>query len=95
MALKSWVDNWEHLSTFFKFSPGIRRIIYTTNPIEGLHRQVRKYTKSKAAFTSENALFKQIYCAIINIINKWNQPYQNWSATISELDIHFPNRIVC
>lgn len=93
IVLKSWNQNWEHLSGYFQFSPSIRKLIYTTNPIEGFHRQVRKYTKTKGAFTSQNALYKLVYCAIKNIEKKWNQPVQNWSETISQLDIAFPNRI--
>ena len=61
MVLKSWQTNWDHLSHYFQYSGDIRRLIYTTNAIEGFHRQVRKFTKTKGAFTSENALFKLIY----------------------------------
>ena len=93
MVLKSWQNNWDNLTTYFKYSMEVRRLIYTTNPIEGFHRQVRKYTKTKGAFTSENALFKLIYCAINNISSKWNQPLHNWALTISQLDIYFPNRL--
>jgi transposase-like protein len=93
MALKSWHDNWDNLSAYFKFSPAIRKLIYTTNPIEGFHRQIRKYTKTKGAFTSENALLKLTFCAINGIVRKWNMPIANWSATISELDLFFPKRL--
>jgi transposase-like protein len=93
MVIKSWKNNWDNLTTYFKYSSDVRRLIYTTNPIEGFHRQVRKYTKTKGAFTSENALFKLIFCAISNIALKWNQPLQNWALTISQLDIYFPNRL--
>ena len=93
MVIKSWQTNWDNLTTYFKYSSDVRRLIYTTNPIEGFHRQVRKYTKTKGAFTSENALFKLIFCAINNIIAKWNQPLPNWALTISQLDIYFPNRL--
>ena len=93
IVLKSWTNNWEHLSAYFKFSPLIRKLIYTTNPIEGFHRQVRKYTKTKGAFTSLDALYKLVYCAIKNIQKKWNQPIQNWAETMSQLDVAFPNRI--
>ena len=95
VALKSWHNNWVHLSQYFQFSPAIRKLIYTTNAVEGLHRQIRKYTKSKGAFTSENALLKLVYCAMKSIIQKWNnQPLQNWASIISQLDIAFPNRLV-
>lgn len=63
MVLKSWQTKWDNLATYFKYSSEIRRLIYTTNAVEGFHRQVRKYTKSKGAFTSENALVKLIYSA--------------------------------
>jgi len=94
MVIKSWNNNWEHLSSYFKYSADIKRLIYTTNPIEGFHRQVRKYTKTKGAFTSENALFKLMFCAIREISAKWNQPLHNWALTISQLDIYFPGRII-
>ena len=93
MVIKSWQNNWDNLTTYFKYSSDVRRLIYTTNPIEGFHRQVRKYTKTKGAFVSENALFKLIFCAINNITVKWNQPLPNWALTISQLDIYFPNRL--
>ena len=93
MVIKSWQNNWDNLTTYFKYSSDVRGLIYTTNPIEGFHRQVRKYTKTKGAFTSENALFKLIFCAINKIADKWNQPLHNWALTISQLDIYFPNRL--
>lgn len=93
MVLRSWQNKWEELSTYFKYSAEIRRLIYTTNPIEGFHRQVRKYTKSKGAFTSENALVKLIYCAYQRIRAKWNQPMHNWALIISQLDIYFEGRL--
>jgi putative transposase len=93
MVIKSWQQNWEHLATYFKYSNEIRRLIYTTNPIEGFHRQIRKYTKTKGAFTSENALFKLVFCAIKQITQKWNMPIPNWALTISQLDIFFPDRL--
>ena len=93
MVIKSWQANWDNLSTYFKYSAEVRKLIYTTNPIEGFHRQVRKYTKTKGAFTSENALFKLVFCAIKQVTAKWNMPIQNWALAISQLDIYFPNRL--
>lgn len=93
IVLKSWQAKWEYLSAYFKYTKPVRRLIYTTNPIEGFHRQVRKYTKSKGAFTSENALYKLIYCAIQQIQKKWNMPVHNWAETISQLDIYFKDRL--
>lgn len=88
----SWRNNWEHLSNFFKYPEPIRRIMYTTNTIEGFHRQVRKITKTKGAFTSDMALLKLIYLATQNMIEKWNQPISNWGLVASQLDILFGQR---
>jgi len=92
-AIKPWFNNWQHLSSYFMYSASIRRLIYTTNPIEGFHRQIRKFTKTKGAFVSENALFKLVFCAINKITRRWSSPLQNWALTFSELDIRFPNRL--
>lgn len=93
IVMRSWHNNWEHLSTYFKYDTHVRRLIYTTNAVEGLHRMVRKYTKSKGAFSSENALLKLVYCAYMKIAKKWNMPVANWALIISQLDIHFPQRL--
>jgi len=93
MVIKSWQTKWDYLSTYFKYSKEIRKLIYTTNAIEGFHRQVRKYTKSKAAFTSESALIKLVYSACQRIKGKWYQPLHNWALTVSQLDIYFSGRL--
>lgn len=93
MVIKSWQTNWEHLSHYFQYSGDIRRLIYTTNAIEGFHRQVRKFTKTKGAFTSETALFKLVYCACQKIAEKWTAPLQNWALTISQLHVYFEGRL--
>ena len=93
VVIKSWQDNWEKLSTYFKYTEDIRRIIYTTNTIEGFHRQVRKVTKNKGVFPSDDALLKLVYLAYRNISKKWTQPLQNWSLTVSQLAIHFEGRL--
>ncbi len=92
-VMKSWNDNWENLSQYFKYPEELRRIIYTTNIVEGFHRQIRKYTKNKGAFTSENALLKLIYCASQKVLEKWNQPMHNWALIISQLQIYFDGRL--
>jgi transposase-like protein len=92
-VIKSWSNNWDNLTNYFKYTKDIRKIVYTTNPIEGFHRQVRKYTKTKGAFTSEGALFKLIYCACDKIKERWNQPLHNWALTIGQLDLHFEGRL--
>ena len=93
MVLRSWQSKWEELSAYFKYSAEIRRLIYTNNPIEAFHRQVRKFTKSKGSFTSEGALVKLIYCAYQRIREKWTMPISNWALIISQLDIYFEKRL--
>ncbi len=93
LVINSWRNNWHKLSTYFKYDPAIRRLIYTTNAIEGFHRQVRKVTKTKGAFPSDMALLKLIYLAYRNIRKKWTAPLQNWGMTVSQLSIWFQGRL--
>jgi transposase-like protein len=93
VVLKSWNTNWEKLSTYFQYDEQIRRLIYTTNPVEGFHRQVRKVTKTKGAFPNDMALLKLIYLATENISKKWTQPLQNWGLTVQQLCIKFGDRM--
>lgn len=93
VVIDSWRRNWDKLSTYFQYSEAIRKLIYTTNTIEGFHRQVRKVTKTKGAFTSDMALLKLIYLVTQNIQKKWTQPLQNWSLTVSQLSIKFGDRL--
>jgi transposase-like protein len=93
IVIASWKNNWHKLSTFFKYAKPIRKLIYTTNAIESFHRQVRKVTKNKTAFTSDMALLKLIYLAQRNISRKWTQPLQNWGLTVSQLSIIFGERL--
>lgn len=93
LVISSWRNNWPKLSTYFKYDPAIRRLIYTTNTIEGFHRQVRKVTKTKGAFPSDMALLKLIYLAYRNIRKKWTAPLQNWGMTVSQLSIWFEGRL--
>lgn len=93
VAVQSWFNNWENLSSFYEYSEDIRRLIYTTNPIEGFHRQVRKVTKTKGAFTSDIALQKLIYLVVQKVSQKWTMPIRNWGTTISQLYIIFGDRI--
>jgi len=93
LVLNSWRNNWNKLSTYFKYDPVIRKMIYTTNTIEGFHRQVRKVTKTKGAFPSDMALLKLIYLAYQNIRKKWTSPLQNWGLTVSQLSIWFEGRL--
>lgn len=93
VVIESWENNWERLTRYFHYPTAIRRIIYTTNTVEGFHRQLRKATKTKGAFTSDNALLKLLYLTIERIVEKWTSPLQNWSLTFSQLDIYFRDRI--
>lgn len=93
VVIKSWRVNWDKLSTYFQYTKSIRKIIYTTNTVEGYHRQIRKVTKTKGAFTSDNALMKLIYLATKNIVKKWNSPIPNWGETVQQLSIIFEDRI--
>jgi len=92
VVLRSWNENWDELSNYFKYDEPIRKLIYTTNAVEGFHRQIRKVTKTKGAFTSDMALMKLIYLATENISRKWTQPIQNWALTAQQLCIIFEGR---
>jgi len=93
IVIKSWRNNWERLSQYFKYPEDIRRIIYTTNTIEAVHRQFRKLTKTKGAFPNKHSLLKLLYMGIQNASKKWTMPIQNWSLTISQLAIFFEGRL--
>ena len=93
VVMDSWNNNWEQLSQYFKYTQPIRKLIYTTNPIEAYHRQIRKVTKTKGAFPNEMALLKLVYLATQNIQKKWTAPLHNWSLTVQQLYIRFEERI--
>ena len=93
MVISSWEKNWAKLSTYFKYPAGIRKLIYTTNTIEGYHRQIRKVTKNKGVFTSDAALLKLIYLATERIQQKWTMPLSNWAISASQLKIIFADRM--
>lgn len=92
LVIASWKNNWEKLTTYFKYTEPIRKLIYTTNTIEGFHRQIRKVTKTKGAFTSDMALFKLIFLAMENASRKWSC-IRGWSQTVAQLAIHFEGRL--
>lgn len=93
VVIKSWNTNWEKLSAYFQYDKHIRKLIYTTNAVEGFHRQIRKVTKTKGAFPNDMALLKLIYLATENISKKWTQPLQNWGLTVQQLCIKFGDRM--
>jgi len=93
VVVGSWRNNWHKLGTFFKYTEDIRKVIYTTNTVEGYHRQLRKVTKTKGAFTNDMALLKLVYLASKRIEEKWTVPLKNWGMTIQQLSIMFGDRI--
>lgn len=93
IALRSWRNNWDDLSTYFKYPQEIRTLIYTTNAMESYNRQLRKVTKSKAVFPSDTSLHKSLYLATIDISDKWTQKIRNWSQILAHLSIYFEERL--
>jgi len=93
IVINSWRNKWENLSVYFKYPEEIRKVIYTTNIIESVHRQFRKLTKTKGAFPNENSLLKLLYLGIQNASRKWTMPVRNWSLTLSQLAIFFEGRL--
>ena len=90
---QSWRDNWANLSTYFKYPQEVRRLIYTTNAIEGFNRQLRKVTKSKSVFPTDDSLFKMLYLAMMDITKKWTGRRQDWSKIYAQLTIFFADRM--
>ncbi|MCI8759073.1 MAG: transposase [Oscillospiraceae bacterium] len=91
-CVKSWEENWEVLSTFYEYPPEVRKIIYTTNMIEGLNRQFRQITKNKPSFTNDDSLRRMLYLASRRITKRWRTRCQNWDLVLSQLEIMFSNR---
>ena len=92
-AVKSWRDNWEELTTYFKYPGEVRKLIYTTNAIENFNRQLRKYTKTKSSYPTDDSLMKSIYLSMKEITKKWTGKVQNWGQINSQLSIYFEGRI--
>jgi len=93
IVIQSWRKKWVHLSAYFKYPTAIRKIIYTTNAVEAVHRQFRKLTKTKGAFPNENSLLKLLYAGILNATKNWTMPIHNWSQALSQLAIYFEGRL--
>ena len=92
-AIRSWREHWDELATMFKYSDEIRRIIYTTNAIENFNRQLRKVTKTKSAFVSDDALLKQLYLITMRVMEKWTMPIKDWGSIVMQLMIYFGSRV--
>ena len=93
LITSSWRNNWAELATFFKYPPEIRKIIYTTNIIESYHRQLRKVTKGKAIFPTDDALMKMLYLVTQDVMKKWNGRVRNWGQILLQLSVFFPERV--
>jgi putative transposase len=93
VPVQGWFTNWENLSTFFQYDAYIAKVIYTTNIVAGFHRQVRKVTKTKGAFTSDTALLKLVYLVVQRVSEKGTMPLHNWRLTLSQLYIRFEDRL--
>jgi transposase-like protein len=92
-AVKSWQNNWDELSTYFKYPPEIRKLIYTTNNIENFNRQLRKDIKPKTVYPTDDSLLKTLYLAMIDATKKWTGRIQGWGQILDQLTIHFEDRI--
>ena len=92
-CVKSWEENWEVLSTFYEYPPEVRKIIYTTNIIEGLNRQFRQITKNKPSFTNDDSLRKMLYLASRKIVEHWTARCRNWDVVLSQLQLMFQDRL--
>jgi transposase-like protein len=90
---KSWHNNWSELSAYFKYPKDVRRLIYTTNAVEGFHRMLRKFTKTKTTFPSDEALKKSIYLSIMEIEKKWGLPLRDWGIIMGQMSIFFEERL--
>ena len=90
---RSWRENWANLSTYFKYPQEVRRLIYTTNSIEGFNRQLRKVTKTRSVFPTDDSLFKMLYLAMVDITQKWTGRQRDWSVIHAQLSIYFAERM--
>jgi transposase-like protein len=93
MIRKSWESRWNDLNEFFNYPEPIRKVIYTTNAIESLNSRLRKVTKSRSTFPTDDAIYKIMYLALTNAAKKWTMPLQNWGQAVNQFSILFPDRI--
>ncbi len=92
-AVKTWHNNWDGIKTMFEYSPEIRHVIYTTNTIEDFNNGVKRVTKTKSSFVSDESLFKLLYLVSQDITKKWTMPIPNWSLILNQLLIYFEERL--
>lgn len=93
MVVRSWRNNWDELSTFFRYPVEMRKLVYTTNMIESYHRQLRKVTKGKSIFPTDDSLIKMLYLATMEVTKRWTMRVQNWGPILSQLSIYFGERL--
>ena len=91
--IRSWEANWAELSTYFKYPQEVRTLIYTTNAVEGFHRMLRKYTKTKTSYPSDDAVKKSVFLSIQEISRKWSMPVRDWGIIIGQLIVFFADRL--
>jgi transposase-like protein len=94
LAVGVWERNWDRIRTMFRFTEEIRRLIYTTNPIESFHRQLRKVTKNRSLFPTDTSVLKLLYLATQKILKKWTMKLKHWDRILAQLSIHFGERVV-
>ena len=90
---KSWRENWTRLSTYFKYPQEVRRLVYTTKAIEGFNRQLRKATKAKPVFLTDESVLKMLYLAMMDITKKWTGRRQDWSMIHAQMAVYFAERM--
>ena len=93
MISKSWESNWERIVPFLDFPDEIRKVIYTTNAVESLNAQLRKLTKNRRSFPTDDAVLKPLFLTLQNAEKKWTMPIRNWNLAINHFAIHFENRV--
>jgi len=93
LAVRPWLVHWDNIKPFFAFPEQIRRLIYTTNAVESVHRQLRKVTKTKAIFPTDESLIKMLFLAIRDVSKKWTMPMHGWKTIISHLSIVYGDRL--
>jgi len=93
LSVQSWIKNWDRVSTLYCYPEAVRKMIYTTNAVESLHRQFRKVTKNRSVFPSDDALLRMLYLAARDITKKWTMPRWNWKEIISHISLHYEDRV--
>jgi transposase-like protein len=93
LAINVWEKNFDRISTMYQFTPEIRRLIYTTNPIESFNSQLRRKTKNRNVFPNDTAIFKLLYLAVIEIKKKWVIRMKDWNQILQQLKVHFEERV--